>query len=112
MSRANFSWVLAQWGSSDESLAKAVDAVIDAGVVQSGVGYSALLVAFYAPARALLGFYSKRAVPVLELSSRAQRDQWLKEHGLDATWQDDARQILAIVAPIISAPLFDAITKL
>jgi hypothetical protein len=112
MSRANFDLVVAQWRLLDEPTAKATESVVTAGVVQSGVAYSALLVAFYAPARGLLAFHVQKTMPSEFESSAVQLEAWLKYNGLGGTWQDDARQILAIVAPILSAPIFDAVTKL
>jgi hypothetical protein len=111
MSRANFTWVLAHWDASDEKISKALDEVVHVGVLQAGVGYSALLVAFFLPARAFLGSLVAPLIP-LELRVDAEaRQKWLAAHGLTASWQDDARQLFALLAPVLSAPVVDAIAK-
>jgi hypothetical protein len=112
MSRANFTWVLAHWDSSDEKLSKALDDVVHVGVVQCGVGYSALLVAFFLPARAILGSLVGPLIPLEVRVDAEARQKWLVTHGLHGSWQDEARQILALLAPVLSAPVFDAIAKI
>jgi hypothetical protein len=110
MSRANFVWVLAHWDVSNDDLKKAIAGIVKAGVIQSGVGYTALMTVFFAPVRALLSWQIERAVPA---GSRGKaREKWLKDHDLFVSWQDDARQILALLAPLVSAPVFEAITKI
>jgi len=110
MSRANFSWVLAHWKIEHAPTSKALAEVIKGGVLQSGVGYSALLAIFFLPVRMLLASYADALVPA-DLSRRAKR-KWSVEQGLAGSWQKDARQVIALLAPIVSAPIFDAIAKL
>jgi len=111
MSRANFTWILAHWDIKDEKATKALDEVIRAGVVQSGVGYSALLVAFFLPARSFLGWLVVPLIPIEARSDAKARKDWLVAHDLSGSWRDDAQQILAMLAPVLSAPVFDAIAK-
>jgi hypothetical protein len=112
MSRANFVWILTHWVPVDDKLTAAIDAVVSAGVLQSGVVYSALHAVFFAPARGLLSYQIHNAIPPAEAASAENRDAWLKKNELQSRWQDDVRQILAILAPVLSAPVFDAIVKL
>jgi hypothetical protein len=111
MSRANFSWVLAHWKVEHAPTTKALTEVVKGGVLQSGVGYSALLAIFFLPVRMLLASYVDALVPTDIDSPRAKR-KWLAEMGLAGSWQKDARQVVALLAPIVSAPIFDAIAKL
>lgn len=111
MSRANFSWVLAHWKVEHAPTSKALAEVIKAGVLQSGVGYSALLAIFFLPVRMLLAGYADALVPT-DLHSRRAKRRWFVEHGLAGSWQKEARQVVALLAPIVSAPIFDAIAKL
>jgi len=111
VSRANFTWVLAHWQiGDDDKMSKALGEVIKAGVVQSGVGYSALLTVFYLPVRVLLAQHVDALIPK-DTTRRAKRN-WLADQGLSASWQREARQALALLAPILSAPIFDALAKL
>jgi zinc transporter ZupT len=111
MSRANFTWILAHWDTSDEKVSKALGEVIRAGVMQSGVGYSALLVAFFVPTRTFLALLVDPLTPPEACADAEARKRWLAAQNLAGSWQADARQILALLAPVLSAPVFDAIAK-
>ncbi|HEU4582580.1 MAG TPA: hypothetical protein VFS67_30195 [Polyangiaceae bacterium] len=113
VSQSNFAWVSAQWAGypREESLAQAIDAIVQAGTLQAGVGYSALLVAFFLPARSYLAWRARCVAPRAELHDNAQERKSLEDAGLVGSWRDDVKQILALVAPILSAPLFDALAK-
>jgi hypothetical protein len=108
-SGANFAWVLANWtGSSEEKLAKAVQEVVTSGTIQAGIGYSALIAVFFLPIRA----YLVSRVPMgAGKKTRKERTKALKEAGLEVSWVEDAKQILALLAPVLAAPIFDAIAK-
>jgi hypothetical protein len=112
MARANFRWVTAHWPVADESVAKAIAEIVEAGVVQSGVGYSAVLALFFVPARLLLHTHVQRVVSDAGLTTAKDRKQWLEDHDLSGRWQDDTRQIVAILAPVLSIPVLDALAKL
>ncbi len=111
MSRANFSWVLSHWEATDDKTSKALSDVIRAGVVQSGVAYSTILAVFFLPVRTLLALHVSKSVPLAERKTPKARKKWLAEQGLSESWQKDARQVLALLAPILSAPVFDAVAK-
>ena len=111
MSRANFTLVLAHWDVDDDKVFKGLGEVIKAGVVQSGVGYSGLLATFFLPVRALLAHHVDASIPAAVHDSEKEKKKWLREHGLSGSWQEDARQLLALLAPVLSAPVFDAIAK-
>ncbi|HEY2515955.1 MAG TPA: hypothetical protein VGI39_34025 [Polyangiaceae bacterium] len=112
MSRANFVWVLAHWDvAADGEISNAIKAVVTGGVVESGVGYSAILAVFFLPARLQLArLVSMLAARESAVGGKARRT-WLRENELQGSWQKDARQILALLAPVLSAPIFDAIAK-
>jgi len=119
MCHANFSLVLANWAgqASDDKLAKALQGVVASGGIQAGVGYSALIAIFYLPARFYLAALTDRLVsssapPGPEITRKAARAQLLKDNGVSVSWLDDAKQILALLAPVLASPLFDAIAKL
>jgi hypothetical protein len=42
---------------------------------------------------------------------RAQEQKSREEAGLVGSWRDDLEQILALLAPVLAAPLFDAFVK-
>jgi hypothetical protein len=111
VSRANFTLVLAHWDQGKSEVAKALGEVVRVGTVQAGAGYSALLMIFFVPVRAVLG----RRIAELARSKNkigpAEKEGWLAEHGLEGSWQEDARQILALLAPVLAAPVFDVIAK-
>jgi hypothetical protein len=71
--------------------------------LQSGVAYSALLVVFFLPARCFLDWLLVPLVPVETRTDAEARKKWLVTHDLAGSWQDDARQLLALLAPVISA---------
>lgn len=114
MSRANFTWVLAHWQTDDDGTIKLLGDVVRAGVIQSGVGYSTLLAIFFLPVRAVLGALVVAVDPPLpdgreqDINARKAR---LAARDLGSSWQHDARQLLALLAPVLSAPVFDAIAK-
>jgi hypothetical protein len=113
VSQSNFAWVTAQWAGypREESFAQAIEAIVQAGTLQAGVGYSALLVAFFLPARGYLAWRARCVAPRAELHDSAKEKKSLEDAGLVGSWRDDVKQILAILAPILSAPLFDALAK-
>jgi hypothetical protein len=111
MAYANFTWLLAHWDTTDEKIATIFGEVVRAGVVQSGVAYSALLAIFFLPARAFLGWIASRLVPMDLRDDADARKKWLVARDMGGAWQDDVRQILALLAPVLSAPVFDAIAK-
>lgn len=111
VSRANFTLVLTHWTVSDEKVSKAIDDVIRAGMIQSGVGYSALLATFFLPARMMLARYVEPLIPEAARSDPKARRRWLRVHDLSGSLQKDAQQILALLAPVLSVPAFDAIAK-
>ena len=110
MARANFTWILVHW-TEDTTISKALGEVIRSGVLECGVFYSTVLASVFLPARAFL----RSAVdPLARFEVKGDLDaakKWLAANDLDRTWQDDARQILALLAPLLSAPVFDAIAK-
>jgi hypothetical protein len=109
MSRANV-WVLAHWSVTDKDVAEALDGVVEAGVVQSGVGYSVLLAAFFVPARLRMDRQIGKQAPGKLRSGRAGQ-KWLDHRQLTGQWRDDFQQLLALRAPVLAAPVFDAIAK-
>jgi len=115
MSRSNFTWVLAHWKGPDDATATALAEVVKSGVLQSGVGYSALLAGFFLPARGLLHRHIHAAIHAAippEQNTEAAREEWLKANRLSSSWHEEGRQILAVLAPVLAAPVFDALTKL
>jgi hypothetical protein len=111
VSRANFTFVLAHWIVSDDKVTKAIGDVVRAGTVQSGVGYSALLAVFFLPARMVLAQYVDPLVPAAAREDPRAKKKWLAAHELLGSWQKDAQQILALLAPLLSVPAFDALVK-
>jgi hypothetical protein len=113
VTRANISWILAQWDPKmAEKLTEPLAKVVASGVLISGAAYSAILLVFFVPVRCLLGYQIERAMMESELPTLASRDKWLKNHGFSRGWKEDAQQILAIIAPVVSVPIFDALTKI
>jgi len=111
MSRANFMLVLSHWDTSQhEGVAKALGGVVEAGAMQSGVGYSALLAVFYFPVRLLLELHVWLQVPDWCRSSQA-REMWCGAHGLTGSWRNELQPILAVVAPLIAAPVLEALAR-
>jgi hypothetical protein len=110
---ANFTWVLANWkGSGDEKVAKALQEVVTSATAQAGVGYSALIVVFFLPIRLYLAAKVQELVPSKSKRfGRAARANLLKDNGVEVSWLEDAKQILALLAPVLAAPIFDAIAK-
>src|SRR5262249_1729898 len=102
MSRANFPFVPAHWSAAGPEAHKARAEMIRVGVLESGVGYSALLAIFFLPARALLGVLVDNVIPASVKDDSAARKKWLDDHELSRSWLDDARQILALLAPVLS----------
>jgi hypothetical protein len=49
-------------------------------------------------------------VPAERKDEKAKRI-WLREHHLSGSWQADAGQLLALLAPVLSAPVFDTPVK-
>jgi hypothetical protein len=123
MSESNVNLIVAQWASpdgSDDKLPKALAEVIKSGTVQAGVGYSALLAMFFLPARAYLAWRARGLAreardqadgAAANLPDHAGEKKSLQDAGLMGSWRDDLKQILALLAPILSAPLFDALAK-
>lgn len=113
MSHANFSLVLANWvgQSTDDKLAKALQDVVSSGGVQSGVAYSALVAIFYLPTRFYLAVLTDRLISAPSAGRSAARAQLLKDNGVPVSWWEDAKQILALLAPVLASPIFDAIAK-
>jgi hypothetical protein len=113
VTRANISWILAQWDPKMvKELAEPLADVVASGVLISGVAYSAILLVFFVPVRCLLGHQIEKTMMESELPTLALRDKWLKNHGFSRGWKEDAQQILAIFAPVVSVPIFDALTKI
>jgi hypothetical protein len=110
-SESNFTWVTAHWAidPKDEGLAKAVADTVKAGTLQSGVGYSALLAIFFLPARSVLAWQARRMAPPGDARDRADDEKALEAAGLVSSWRDDLKQILALLAPVLSAPVVDAL---
>jgi len=111
MSRANFTFVLAHWSADDPDVDKALTEMIRVGVLQSGVGYSALLAIFFLPARVFLDLLVGNLIPASVKEDPVARKKWLDDHELSRSWLDDVRQILALLAPVLSAPVFEALAK-
>ena len=113
MSQSNFAWVTAQWAGypREESVEKSIEAIVQAGTLQAGVGYSSLLVAFFLPARSYLAWQARLIAPKQELHDRATEKKNMEEAGLVGSWREDLKQILALLAPILAAPLFDALVR-
>lgn len=105
MVRANFSWVLVHWLAESVDR-KAVLALTTNAVLQAGVGYSAVLVLAFVPPQVLLEIRLAMAM------SSNERTAWRTLHRLNSNWKTDVQQLLAVLAPLLSAPLFDAIAKL
>jgi hypothetical protein len=113
MSESNFSWITAQWAGypREEHVGKAIADVVQAGTLQSGVGYSVLLVIFFLPARSYLAWKARQLPPREASQDRAKEQKSREEAGLVGSWRDDLKQILALLAPVLAAPLFDAFVK-
>jgi hypothetical protein len=116
VSQAAFALVVSNWvfGTGDaEALAKTLPEVVTSGVLQAGVGYSAVLAVFFLPARAYLAW---RAAGLAEASapgaSVKQRRAWLEERGLVGSAREAVGQVVALLAPVLSAPIVDALAKL
>lgn len=106
VSRANFAWVVAHWDLPKKELSDAASALVTAGVTHVSIGYSAMLAAAFIPLRLLLDSHLNAHVP------KAEQQEWFSRLGLSATWQNDVRQLLGLLAPIIAAPIFDVVAKL
>ena len=108
VSGANFALVLSNWvGSVDEKVSKALQEVISGGTAQAGVGYSALITVFYLPIR----IYLASKVPPGDVAAKKEASDAPKVAGINLVWLDEAKQILALLAPVLAAPIFDAIAK-
>jgi hypothetical protein len=112
-SQANFSMILAQWpGFADEGQKKAIDEVVASGTLQLGIAYSSLIAVFYIPMRVFLEVELQALLRKQKKGSgRSERKKLLVDNGVAVSWQEDAKQILALLAPVLASPLFDAIAK-
>jgi len=113
MSRANLSWIMAQWDWVHLGYpADTQKEILERGVKLAGVAYSAILAVFYLPARWILQNHVDRLVPDGKQTRGTQaREGWLKENGFAAGWRDDIKQILAVLAPVLAAPVFETLAK-
>jgi hypothetical protein len=113
MTRANFSWILAQWDWSNPDFPpESRKEIVESGVKLAGAGYSAILAVFYLPARWILQGHIDKTVPEGKQTRGTQaREAWLKENGFAAGWRDDIKQILAVLAPVLAAPIFETLAK-
>jgi len=113
MTRANFSWILAQWDWSNPDFPpESRKEIVESGVKLAGVAYSAILAVFYLPARWILQNHIDKTVPEGKQTRGTQaREVWLKENGFAAGWRDDIKQILAVLAPVLAAPIFETLAK-
>jgi hypothetical protein len=107
VTRANINLILAYWNVAAEEKATLTAAC----VLASGIAYSCILVIFYIPARALGGWHAENAIPEAEAGTLEAREKWLKENGLAPGFRAELQQVLAILAPVISAPVFEALAK-
>lgn len=111
MSSANFSWILDQWDWKDSGLGKEDrERIVAQGVELAGVAYSAILAVFFLPTRALLEARVRAAMGG-QSADLESREKWRKENGFNGGWKEDVRQIMAILAPVITAPLFKALVE-
>jgi hypothetical protein len=110
-SESNFTWITAHWATDPENerLATAIADIVKAGTLQSGAAYSALLVIYFLPARSVLGWQARRIATPSEANDRAEDRKALEAAGLIGSWRDDLKQVLALLAPVLSAPLLDAL---
>jgi hypothetical protein len=113
MTRANLSWILAQWDWPNLDFPPDTrKEIVERGVKLAGVAYSAILAVFYLPARWILQNHIDKAVPKGKRTLGTQaREGWLKENGFSAGWRDDIKQILAVLAPVLAAPVFETLAK-
>src|SRR4029079_16834610 len=95
----------------DEKATKGIASLLSAGTIQAGVGYSAMLAVFYLPARAYVAWQVQRRYVGSAAKDRKARQKEDEEAGLAGSWTDEAKQVLALLAPILSAPLLDAFVK-
>ena len=112
MTQANFAWIAATWsfiGDNDRTTKEIAD-LISAGVLQVGVAYTAILATFFIPARWYLSWQVAQSLPH-GAHDREARKGALEDLGITASWADEAKQILALLAPVVSAPILDALTK-
>jgi hypothetical protein len=108
MTQNNFSWITGTWVSvAGSDAAKEVADLVSAGTIQSGVVYSAMLAVFFLPARAYLAWQVARLPP----DARQAHDEAAKQAGLAGSVTESAKQILALLAPVLSAPVLDALVK-
>jgi hypothetical protein len=77
-------------------------------VLQVGVSYSATI--FFIPARWYLSWQVRQSLSE-GTRDRKARNGALEDLGITASWGDEAKQILALLAPVVSAPILDALTK-
>lgn len=113
MTRANLSWIMAQWDWANLGYpADTQKEIVERGVKLAGVAYSAILAMFYLPARWILQSHVDQVVPDGKQTRGTQvREAWLKENGFAAGWRDDIKQILAVLAPVLAAPVFETLAK-
>jgi hypothetical protein len=104
MSESNFTWITAHWvvDPEDGDFAKAIGEIVKAGTLQSGIAYSALLAIYFLPARSVLAWQAR------QMGARGQA-QAQEVAALVGSWRSDLKQVLALVAPVLTAPLLDAL---
>jgi hypothetical protein len=58
----------------------------------------------------LLSHQAHAAVPDGLRTNPAARKKWLTDKGLSDSWREDAQQLLALLGPVLSAPILDLVT--
>jgi hypothetical protein len=109
VTRANLNLILSYWNIPMEEAM--IGNLTTAGILASGIAYSCILLIFYIPARCLAEFHARKAIPETEAGTLEAREKWLKENGLAQGFRAELQQVLAILAPVISAPIFEALAK-
>lgn len=113
MARANFCLILAQWDWVGSSIGPdALKDLVEKGVKLAGVSYSCILAVFYLPARWILQRHIDGELPAgKRIRGTKEREEWLKGNGFTAGWREDLKQIFAVMAPVLAAPVFETLAK-
>jgi hypothetical protein len=108
---ASLTWILANWidVASSEAVAKAIGDLSVSLAMQAGVVYSGGLAIAFLPASAYFGWQARSLVPEEHRKTHRATLAWLEENDLHRSWQDNVKRILALLAPVLSTPVFNAL---